>query len=146
MYYKRRQGLLPAAVRLLCEDQIIIDDFRCHFPYCVHSLHPKHLIFLFESFRDTFLFGKFFYQPKEHILCLFVLISKIAVEFPAEKQTVIEYLDAVSVLYKGIARFSQKLSFRSSIFRTKLGLIAYSCSEVAPCPLLQPKSASLFFL
>ena len=69
---KRRQEFLPAAVRSLCVDQIVIDDLRCRFPDCVHSLHPKHLIFCLERFRDTFLFGKFIYQPKEHILCLIV--------------------------------------------------------------------------
>ena len=81
--------MLPAAVRLLYVDQLAIDDFRCRFPYCVHSLNPKHLVFCLEHFRDTFLFGKFFYQPKEHILRLLVQIGKIAVEFPTEKQAVI---------------------------------------------------------
>lgn len=33
------------------------------FPYFVHPLHPKHLLFSFEQFRNTFLFGKFFYEP-----------------------------------------------------------------------------------
>ena len=60
--------MLPAAERLLCVDQIIIDDLCCRLPYCVHPLYPKHRIVRFETFRDIFLFGKFFYQPKEHIV------------------------------------------------------------------------------
>ena len=59
---------------------IIIDDFRCRFPHFVHPLHPKHLIFHFERFRDTFLCGKFFNQSKEHIFCLLVQICKITVQ------------------------------------------------------------------
>ena len=50
----------------------------------MNPLHPKHLIFCLERFRDTFLFGKFFYQPKEHILCLIVQIGKVAVQLPVE--------------------------------------------------------------
>ena len=87
---ERRQRLLPAAVRLLCVDQINIDDLRCRFPYCVHSLHPKHLISCLERFSDTFLFGKFIYQPKEHILCLFIQLGKVAVQLPVEEQPGIE--------------------------------------------------------
>ena len=68
----------------------MIDDLHCRFPYCIHSLHPKHLIFGFECFGNGIFLSKLLYQPKEHILCLFVQISKVAVEFPAEKQAVIQ--------------------------------------------------------
>ncbi len=33
---KTAAGIFPTAVRLLCVDQIMIDDLRCRFPYCVH--------------------------------------------------------------------------------------------------------------
>ena len=58
----------------------------------------------------------------------------------------IEGKEPVPAPFEHSAGFENQGTFRSSIFRTKLGLIAYSCSEVAPCPLLQPKSASLFSL
>ena len=88
----RRQVAIPAAVRLLCVDQIIIDNLRCRFPYCVHPLYPFHLVGCFERLRDTFLFGKFLYQPKEHILRLIIQIGKVAVELPVEEQPGIECL------------------------------------------------------
>ena len=87
-----REINLPAAVCLLCVDQIIIDDLHCRFPYCVHPLYPKHRIVRCETFRDIFLFGKFIYQPKEHILRLLVQIGKVAVQFTIEEQPGIERL------------------------------------------------------
>ena len=88
----RRQGLLPAAVRLLYVDQIVIDDFCCCFLCCIHPLYPFHLVGCFERFRDTFYFGKFFYQPKEHILRLLVQLGEVTVELSTENQTVVQPL------------------------------------------------------
>ena len=79
-----------AAAFILYIDQIIIHDFYHRFPYCVHSLYPKHLIVCFERFRDAFLLGEFFYQSKEHILCLLVQIGKVAIELSAEQQAIIQ--------------------------------------------------------
>ena len=69
----------PAVVHLLYVNKIIIDDLRCRFTYCVHPLYPKHLIIRFERFRDTFFFGKLFYQPTKKIFRLLVNICKITV-------------------------------------------------------------------
>ena len=80
-------------MRLLCVDQIMIDDLCCCFPYCIHPLHPKHLIFGFECFGNGIFLSKLLYQPKEHILCLFVQIGKVTVELPAKKQAVIQSFD-----------------------------------------------------
>lgn len=90
--YEKRQGFLPAAMLLLYKDQITTDDFCCRCPYCIHSLHPKHLIFGFERFHDTFLFSELLYQSKEHILRLRIQICKVTVEFTSEKQAVIQSL------------------------------------------------------
>ena len=94
------RGFLPAAVHLLCVDQIMIADFRCRFPYCINPLHPFHLVGCFERFRDTFIFGKFFYQPKGHILCPLIQLGKVAVEFPTEKQTVIQSFAVITDIPK----------------------------------------------
>lgn len=42
-----RQEFLPSAVRSLCVDQIIINDFCCRFFNCVHPPYPKYLILSF---------------------------------------------------------------------------------------------------
>ena len=52
-------------MHLLCVDQIMIDDLHCRFPYCIHSLHPKHLIFGFECFGNGIFLSKLLYQPKD---------------------------------------------------------------------------------
>ena len=96
----RRQGLLPAAVRLLYVDQIVIDDFCCCFLCCIHPLYPFHLVGCFERFRDTFYFGKFFYQPKEHILRLLVQLGEVTGELSTENQTVVQPFAIFTVILK----------------------------------------------
>ena len=49
-------GLTQQPLALLCVNQIIIDDFRCRFLYCVHSLHPLHLDSGFENYWPNFPF------------------------------------------------------------------------------------------
>ncbi len=63
---------------------------NCRLLYCVHPLHPKHLIFRFERFGNVILFSKLFYQPREHFLRLLIQINKITDELSAENQTVIQ--------------------------------------------------------
>ena len=43
----------------------------------VHPPHPSHLVGGFELFRDTFLFGVFFYQPRKEGLCFFLYIGEV---------------------------------------------------------------------
>ena len=43
----------------------------------IHLLHPLHLVGGFELFRDTFLFGVFFYQPRKEGLCFFLYIGEV---------------------------------------------------------------------
>ena len=70
-----------------CPLFLIINYFFVYYLHCsiadiIHLLYPQHLIFRFEFFRYIFFLGKLFYQPKKHILCLFVNIGKVAVQFP----------------------------------------------------------------
>ena len=58
----------------------------------IHLLRPQHLVFRFKRFRYALLFGKLFYQPREHILCLLVNIGKVIVQLTAYQQIGIEYL------------------------------------------------------
>lgn len=46
-------------------------------PRTIHLLHPLHLVGGFELFRDTFLFGVFFYQPRKEGLCFFLYIGEV---------------------------------------------------------------------
>ena len=39
--------------------------------------NPLHLVGGFELFRDTFLFGVFFYQPRKEGLCFFLYIGEV---------------------------------------------------------------------
>ena len=57
----------------------------------VHSPNPQHLVFRFDRFRYVFLFGEFFYQPREHFLCLPVNVGKITVQLAACQQNVATY-------------------------------------------------------
>ncbi len=64
----------------LSVNQIVVHNFNCYFPNGVHPLHPKHLYFRLELFCDAFFLCQFLYQPKEHILCLFIQLGKVAVQ------------------------------------------------------------------
>ena len=41
-------------------------------------------------FRDTFLFGVFFYQPRKEFLCLLFGVGEVGVEFAGSEQIVIQ--------------------------------------------------------
>ena len=57
----------------------------------IHLLYPQYLVFRFDRFRYAFLFGEFFYQPREHFLCLPVSVGKITVQLAACQQNVVTY-------------------------------------------------------
>ena len=56
----------------------------------IHLLHPQHLVFCFECIRYTFLFGKLFYQTREHFLCLLVYVGKVIVQLASYQKSGIE--------------------------------------------------------
>ena len=58
------------------------DNFCCRSSYGIHLLYPKHLIFRFERFGNATLFGKFFYQPKEHISICSFRLARQPLSFP----------------------------------------------------------------
>jgi len=76
-----REKLISLPPLTLCEYYLCIYNFCCLIADIVHPTNPFHLVFGFEFFGYTFLFGKLFYQPKKHILSLFVDICKVPVQF-----------------------------------------------------------------
>ena len=64
-------------------NQLCIYNLSCSVTDIIHSRNPQHLIVRFKLFGYTFLFGKLVYQPKEHLLCLFVNVSEVGGELTA---------------------------------------------------------------
>ena len=60
--------MFPSA--LLGVNQLINNNLCCLIESIIYFLHPQHLVSCLKLFGYAFLFGKLFYQPKEHILCL----------------------------------------------------------------------------
>lgn len=61
------------------------------------SFNPVEIVrnstrFFVTLFGHFFLFGKFFYQPKKHFLCLLVNIGKVAVQLSTCQQIYIQNL------------------------------------------------------
>ena len=67
-------------------NQLRTYDFRCTVADIVHLPYPQHLIICFELLSHAFFFGKLFYQPKEHLLCLIVGIGEVGGELTACQQ------------------------------------------------------------
>ena len=65
-------------------------DLICPMSDAVHLSHPRRLVDGFELFRDAFLFGVFFYQPRKELLCLFFGIGKVGMERSGSKKIVIQ--------------------------------------------------------
>lgn len=61
-------------------------DFCCSATNVIHSSNPFHLIVRFELFGHTLTFCHLLYEPRKHILCLLVEISKVSVQFAACQQ------------------------------------------------------------
>lgn len=59
--------------------KVFTKNHRSRYTYSdtIHLLHPLHLVGGFELFRDTFLFGVFFYQPRKEGLCFFLYIGEV---------------------------------------------------------------------
>ena len=72
---------LPAAVLRLVVNYIVIYDFCGSATDVVNPSNPFHLIVCFEFFCYAFTLCNLFYEPKKHILCLLVYISKVSVQF-----------------------------------------------------------------
>ena len=63
----------------LHKNQFLSHNLRCAVSDVIHHSDPTHLIFRFELFGDAFLGRHFFYDPKEHILCLHMELKGIKV-------------------------------------------------------------------
>ena len=72
-------------------NQFRIDDLRHSGADVVYPTNPLHLVFSLEVFRYIFLFGKFFYQPKEKTARLFVNTNKVTVQLARGQQIGIKY-------------------------------------------------------
>mgnify|MGYP006877265783 CR=1 FL=1 len=59
------------------------NDFHSSTADVVHPLHPQHLIFRFEGFRNALFFGKLLYQPRKHCFCLLVEVCKVSLSSSA---------------------------------------------------------------
>ena len=55
-------------------------------PSVVHPLHPQHLIFRFEGFRNALFFGKPLYQPRKQCFCLLIEVCKVIVQLAGSQQ------------------------------------------------------------
>lgn len=81
MYVKRALEMLKSRVTdyafSLYKNQFSNHRSRYTYSDTIHLLHPLHLVGGFELFRDTFLFGVFFYQPRKEGLCFFLYIGEV---------------------------------------------------------------------
>ena len=59
------------------------NDFHSSTADVVHPLHPQHLIFRFEGFRNALFFGKLLYQPRKRCFCLLVEVCKVSLSSSA---------------------------------------------------------------
>ena len=57
----------------------------------IRILRALLLVFRFECFRYIFFFGKLFYQPRKHFLCLPINVSKVTVHVTACQQIVLAH-------------------------------------------------------
>ena len=64
-------------------NQIGIYNFCCYVPNIILSTYPRHLMIGFELFRHAFTLRYLINQPREHFLCLFVNIGKVAAQLAA---------------------------------------------------------------
>ena len=65
----------------LVVNPLYIYNLRCTVADIVHLPHPQHLVFCFELFGHAITFCHLFYEPKKHILSLFIYIGKVSVQF-----------------------------------------------------------------
>ena len=65
----------------LVVNYIVIYNFYSSISDVIHPGNPLHLIACLELFGHTFTLCHLFYEPKKHILSLFVYICKVSVQF-----------------------------------------------------------------
>ena len=58
----------------------------------IHSTNPFHLVIRFELFGYALTLCRLLYEPRKHILCLFVDVCKVAVQLATCQQIKIQYL------------------------------------------------------
>lgn len=95
-FYKkewRQRGVnLPAAVLRLVVNNIVIYDFGDSAADVIHPKNPLHLVLSLEFFSYALFFGKVFYYPKEHILCLLVDFGKQAIQLSTRQKIGVKHL------------------------------------------------------
>ncbi len=62
---------------------MVIYDFCGSAADVIHPSNPLHLIIRYEFFGHTLTLCHLFYEPKKHILCLFINVYKITVQLTA---------------------------------------------------------------
>ena len=67
----------------------MIYDFCCAVTDGIHFLNPLHLIFRLDLFGQSFLFGKLTDEQVEHLLSVAVDLSKIRLQFAADKELIV---------------------------------------------------------
>ena len=75
----------------LCENHFCVHNLRSRFAQRIHLSDPLHWMFDFKFFGYTLTLRSLLYQPKEHFLCLFINIRKIAVQLAAYHQISVKY-------------------------------------------------------
>ena len=94
------------------------NDFHSSATDVVHPLHPQHLIFRFEGFRNALFFGKLLYQPRKQCFCLLMDFCIVGVAKPLPCAVRIKLFDAlfadtIRVLMTVIRRPAFRLGFGS---------------------------------
>ena len=84
-----RQGAIPAALFLLCADEIAGYHLYCAFSNIVHTLHPSHLILLLQCLRDTLTNHHICHDVVEYELCLKVKLLEIRTQSTGAKELTI---------------------------------------------------------
>ncbi len=79
-------------INRLCEYQFCIYNFGCSVTDIIHPTNPFHLVFSLKFFCYILFFGKLFYHPKKHILCLLINLGKVAVQLTTRQKVGVKYL------------------------------------------------------
>ena len=70
----------------LCDINLCIYNIRIYYLYrsisdIIHPTNPFHLIVCFELFGHALTLCHLFYKSRKHILCLFVDVCKVSIQF-----------------------------------------------------------------
>ena len=88
----RIEKQIDTALAILSVDDFCVYNFHSLIADTVHPADPFHRIGGFQRLRDAFRFSHLLYQPREHLLCLPVNVSKITVQLADGEQSGIQRL------------------------------------------------------